>query len=165
MEIRYRAIGVVHSPFDRLEGMPIQPTSEACAPGVIEVFPEFVEGLQDLEGFSHVIVLYHLHRVRGWKPKVTPFLEDRERGVFATRAPTRPNPIGLSVLELEKIEGGRLHLVKVDILDGAPVLDLKPFVPQFDVPDGARAGWFEGLRQDIRTTTSDQRFSEPSEDP
>ena len=69
------------------------------------------------------------------------------------------------MLELERIEGGRLHLFKVDILDGAPVLDLKPFVPQFDVPDGARAGWFEGLRQDIRTTTSDQRFSEPSEDP
>ena len=145
MEIRYRAIGVVHSPFDRPEGMPIQPTSEACAPGMIEVFPEFVEGLQDLEGFSHVIVLYHLHSVRDWKLKVTPFLEDRERGVFATRAPCRPNRIGFSLLRLLSVQGNVLHVEDIDVLDGSPVVDIKPFVARFDSRDTAVSGWQDGV--------------------
>ena len=108
MEITYRPIGVLHSPFTSLDQMPIQPTAEASAPGVAEIQPEFADGLRDLDGFSHVILIYHLHEVRRTHLTVTPFLDSEPRGVFATRAPTRPNAIGLSVVALEGIEGTRL---------------------------------------------------------
>jgi tRNA-Thr(GGU) m(6)t(6)A37 methyltransferase TsaA len=158
MQMTYRAIGVVHSPFTRPEGMPIQPTSDSSTAGVIEVFPEHVEGLQDLGGFSHVIVLYHMHEVRESSLRVIPFLEEREVGIFATRAPTRPNPIGLSIVELARIEGGLVHVANLDILDGTPVLDLKPYVPDFDRPLHARGGWVEEARRKVRSTKSDGRF-------
>jgi len=158
MEIRYQPIGVIHSPFKKPEGMPIQPTSEKSAPGVAEVYPEFAEGLADLAGFSHVILLYHLHQVRTVKLKVIPFLDTTERGVFATRAPSRPNPIGLSTVELLRVEGNRLHLGNVDILDGTPLLDIKPYVPDFDGPVEIRTGWYEAARSRFRATRSDGRF-------
>ncbi len=159
MRVTYRPIGSIHSPFTDLKDMPIQPTGQASAPGTVEVLPEFAAGLKDLEGFSHVILLYHLHKVRRVDLTVTPFLGSEPRGVFATRAPTRPNPIGLSIVELVRIEGNRLYLGNVDILDGTPLLDIKPYVPEFDQPAEARAGWLEGLRGKVRSVKSDDRFS------
>jgi tRNA-Thr(GGU) m(6)t(6)A37 methyltransferase TsaA len=159
MTIHYRPIGVIHSPFADTTEMPIQPTSEASAPGTVEVLPEFAEGLRDLDGFSHLILLYHLHRVSRVALTVTPFLGDRARGVFATRAPTRPNPIGLSVVELLRIEGNHLHFANVDILDGTPLLDIKPYVPQFDQPHNVRIGWLASAPGRVESARSDDRFA------
>ena len=162
MEITYRPIGVIHSPFTDLKGMPIQPTGEASAPGSANVFPEFVEGLKDLEGFSHLILVYHLHQVRRTDLTVTPFLDSEPHGVFATRAPTRPNPIGLSIVKLLKIEGNILHFANLDILDGTPLLDIKPYVPDFDAPSEARIGWLEAARGRVKSAKSDDRFTQVS---
>jgi tRNA-Thr(GGU) m(6)t(6)A37 methyltransferase TsaA len=159
MKITYHSIGIIHSPFADPEGMPIQPTGAASAPGVAEVFPEFADGLRDLDGFSHVVLLYHLHRARRASLEVIPFLEDQARGVFATRAPTRPNPIGLSIVELRRIEGRHLHLGNVDILDGTPLLDIKPYVPEFDRPRHVRTGWLGAARRRVRSMRSDDRFA------
>jgi tRNA-Thr(GGU) m(6)t(6)A37 methyltransferase TsaA len=157
--ITYRPIGLLHTPFTDLKDMPIQPTGRTSAPGTAEIFPEFAAGLEDLEGFSHVILLYHLHAVRRVDLSVTPFLDSEPRGVFATRAPSRPNPIGLSVVRLERIEGNILHLENLDILDGTPLLDVKPYVPDFDRPAGrVRTGWLEKARGRVRSTKSDGRF-------
>ena len=158
MDVTYRPIGVIHSPFKDLEDMPIQPAGEASAAGSIEIFPDFVAGLKDLDGFSHVILLYHFHRVRSSKLTVTPFMDSQPRGVFATRAPTRPNPIGLSVVKLIRIEGNRLYVENLDILDGTPLLDLKPYVPEFDRQPKARIGWLEQVKEKVRTAKSDDRF-------
>ena len=157
-DIVYRPIGILHTPFRDLAGMPIQPTGEASAPGTAQIFPAFTDGLKDLEGFSHVILLYHLHQVRRTDLRVVPFLDSEARGVFATRAPTRPNPIGLSVVRLLGVEGNVLHLGNVDILDGTPLLDIKPYVPAFDRPKRARAGWLEVVQAEARTRRADDRF-------
>jgi tRNA-Thr(GGU) m(6)t(6)A37 methyltransferase TsaA len=159
MEVIYQAIGVIRSPFTDVRQMPIQPASEASAPGTAELLPSFAEGLKDLEGFSHIILLYHLHEVRRTELSVKPFLGSEPHGVFATRAPTRPNPIGLSVVRLDRIEGTRLHLAKVDILDGTPLLDIKPYVPEFDQPTDVRIGWLEEASGMVRSVKSDDRFS------
>jgi len=159
MEITFRPIGVIHSPFKDIAEMPVQPTGQASAPGTAEVFPEFAEGLRDLEGFSHVILLYHLHEVRRSDLTVTPFLGSAPHGVFATRAPTRPNPIGMSIVKLSSIEGNVLHLGNLDVLDGTPLLDIKPYVPDFDAPEGARAGWLEHVLGRVKSTKSDTRFA------
>jgi tRNA (adenine37-N6)-methyltransferase len=158
MQIVYRPIGVIHSLFTDLKDMPIQPTGRATAPGTVDVFPEFADGLKDLEGFSHVILLYHLHQVRRTDLTVTPFLGSEAHGVFATRAPTRPNPIGLSIVRLTRIEGNRLFLGNIDILEGTPLLDVKPYVPEFDQQTGAKAGWLEAVRGKVKSTKSDDRF-------
>ena len=158
MRITYRPIGVIHSPFTDLKDMPIQPTGEASAPGIAEVLPEYAEGLKDVEGFSHLILLYHLHHVRRQDLTVRPFLGSERRGVFATRAPTRPNPIGLSVVKLLRREGTKLHLAKVDVLDGTPLLDIKPYVPEFDESKDVRIGWLEDVIGNVRSAESDDRF-------
>jgi tRNA-Thr(GGU) m(6)t(6)A37 methyltransferase TsaA len=158
MDIIYHPIGVIHTPFNDLLKMPIQPTSEASAPGEVEVFADFTAGLKDLEGFSHVILLYHLHQVRRFALTVTPFLDTETHGIFATHAPTRPNPIGLSIVKLLRIQGSTLYVENIDILDGTPVLDIKPYIPQFDGYSEARIGWLEQARGRTRTTRSDDRF-------
>jgi tRNA-Thr(GGU) m(6)t(6)A37 methyltransferase TsaA len=158
MEVSYRPIGVIHSPFTDIEGMPIQPTGASGIRGTVEVFPEFADGLKDLEGFSHIILLYHLHRVQGAKLVVTPFMDSRPHGVFATRAPKRPNPIGLSIVKLLRIEQNILHIENVDILDGTPLLDIKPYVPEFDRPRADRVGWLEQSKGKVRSRKSDGRF-------
>jgi tRNA-Thr(GGU) m(6)t(6)A37 methyltransferase TsaA len=158
MDIIYHPIGIIHSPFKDLEGMPIQPTGETSAPGTIEVYPEYAQGLKDLEGFSFIILLYHLHQVSRSFLMVTPFLGSETRGIFATRAPTRPNPIGLSIVKLVKIDGSRLYVENLDILDGTPLLDLKPYVPEFDWRPDARIGWLESVKGKVRETRSDERF-------
>jgi tRNA (adenine37-N6)-methyltransferase len=153
-----RPIGLVHSPFTDVEGMPIQPGGRAADPGTVEIFPEFAEGLCDLEGFSHLILLVHLHQAGTARLSVTPFLDSEPRGVFATRAPTRPSPIGLSVVEVVRREGPVLHIANLDFLDGTPVLDVKPYVPSFDSVPGARAGWLEGVSDQMAGTRADSRF-------
>lgn len=157
-EIRYRPIGIIHSPFADTSEMPIQPTGEASAQGTAELLPEFVEGLSDLDGFTHVILIYHLHKVSSTQLTVRPFLGSKVHGVFATRAPTRPNPIGISIVKLLGIEENVLHLGNLDILDGSPLLDVKPYVPEFDSPQDARAGWLEAVQGKAKTTKSDDRF-------
>ncbi len=142
MDFIMRPIGIIHSPFQEKEGTPIQP-SRSNSIGQVEVFPEYVEGLQDLEGFSHIILLYVFHRSEGYSLRVKPFLDQQLRGLFATRYPSRPNPIGLSIVKLVAITNKILEIDGVDVLDGTPLLDIKPYVPEFDQKDGVRAGWFE----------------------
>jgi tRNA-Thr(GGU) m(6)t(6)A37 methyltransferase TsaA len=156
MKIEYRPIGIVHTPFTSTEGMPIQPSRAKGAEGTVEVEKEYAEGLSDLDAFSHIILLCHFHRARPARMKVVPFLDDVERGLFATRAPSRPNPIGLSVVRLTKIVGRTLHVADVDLLDGTPVLDIKPYVGEFDRREEARFGWLEDAR--ARERDSDGRF-------
>jgi tRNA-Thr(GGU) m(6)t(6)A37 methyltransferase TsaA len=156
--IAYEPIGVIRTPFTTREGMPIQPAAARGVRGTVEVAAEYRDGLQDLDGFSHVILVYHLHRSRGFALRVVPYLDDRPRGLFATRAPARPNPIGLSVVPLERIEGGTLYVRNVDVLDGTPLLDLKPYVPDFDGPADVRIGWLERVKGDAPDATSDDRF-------
>lgn len=156
--IEYTPIGVIHSPFKKLEGMPIQPAGAAGIKGRVEVFEDFREGLLDLDGFSHIILLYHFHQSRGFHLKVVPFLDSRQRGLFATRAPRRPNPIGLSVVRLDRIEEGVLHIENVDILDGTPLLDIKPYVHEFDTQTDVRTGWLEKTRMTVSDRKSDGRF-------
>lgn len=156
--IEYAPIGVIHSPFQDLADMPIQPTSQASRPGTVEIYPEFVLGLQDLAGFSHLYLIYHLHKAKRVDLKVTPFLDDRPHGVFATRAPNRPNPIGLSLVKLKRIEGAILHVSNLDVLDGTPLLDLKPYLPPFEEAEDVRLGWLEGGEHGMREQKSDDRF-------
>jgi tRNA-Thr(GGU) m(6)t(6)A37 methyltransferase TsaA len=137
-----RPIGVIHSPFTDPDRTPIQPT-RSQAIGQVEVYPEFAEGLQDIEGFSHLILLYVFHRSSGYALRVKPFLDDVLRGLFATRYPRRPNPIGLSVVRLLARRDNSLEIEGVDVLDGTPVLDIKPYVPDFDVRTQTRTGWYE----------------------
>jgi len=158
MNIEYRPIGVIHSPFTELDGMPIQPAGASGTQGTVELFPDYQEGLKDLEGFSYIILLYHFHRSRGFDLHVIPFMDSEPRGVFATRAPKRPNPIGLSVVKLTDIRDGTLHIENMDIVDGTPLLDIKPYVPEFDGPTAARAGWLEEARKTVAQRKSDTRF-------
>lgn len=158
MVIRFDPIGVIHTPFKDLEGMPIQPSGAAGVKGVVEVFEKYRAGLKDLEGFSHVILLYLFHGSSGFDLHVVPFLDSQPRGLFSTRAPKRPNPIGLSVVQLVRIENGTLHILNVDILDNTPLLDIKPYVPEFDSPEKVRTGWLEKARKDASMKRSDDRF-------
>jgi len=156
--VRYRPIGVIHTPFREPAGTPVQTTSFVGSAGNVEIDPALAAGLHDLEAFSHLILLYHLHRVGVVKLTVTPFLDDREHGVFATRAPARPNPIGLSVVRLVGIEGTRLDIEDVDMIDGTPLLDLKPYVPAFDARDDVRVGWYADRLDHLDGATADDRF-------
>lgn len=158
MQVNYKAIGIIHSPFHTLEDMPIQPTSQASRPGIVEIYPKFVEGLKDLEGFSHIYLIYHLHKAVRFKLTVTPFLDTQPRGLFATRAPCRPNPIGLSLVQLTGVEENRLHIAALDILDQTPLLDIKPYIPEFEPQQNLRIGWVEQARSQVRTRRSDERF-------
>ena len=156
--IELNPIGIIHSPFTRLEGMPIQPAAAAGIRGTIEMFEEYHEGLKDLDGFSHIILLFHFHRSHGFNLHVVPFMDNQPRGLFATRAPRRPNQVGISVVQLDSIENGVLHIQNVDILDGTPLLDIKPYVPEFDSAADIRTGWLEQVRKTVSRRKSDDRF-------
>jgi len=159
MKIEFQPIGVIHTPFKERAGMPIQPAGGSGVQGTVEVYPEFREGLNDLDGFSHIILLYCFHRSEGFNLRVVPFLDTRPRGLFATRAPRRPNPIGISVVRLLGIEGAILRIENIDILDGTPLLDLKPYVPEFDTQRAIRTGWLEQAEENLSKKRSDNRFS------
>ena len=157
-EIQYHPIGTIHSPFQVPRGTPIQPRAARGVEGTVQVLPPYVEGLQDLDGFSHIILLYHLHLAGPARLKVKPFLDDQARGLFATRAPARPNPIGLSVVRLVAIEDDTLYIQDVDIVDGTPLLDIKPYVPPFDAPEVQRVGWLEHKVGGLPQARDDGRF-------
>jgi tRNA-Thr(GGU) m(6)t(6)A37 methyltransferase TsaA len=158
MRIAWTPIGIIHSPFVEPQGMPIQPAAAAGIRGTVEVFEEYRAGLKDLDGFSHVILLYHFDRCRGFDLRVVPFLDTRPRGLSATRAPKRPNPIELSVVRLDRIENGILHIRNVDVLEGTPLLDIKPYVPEFDGCVNVRTGWLGEARKTVRGRKADKRF-------
>ena len=157
-EIMYRPIGIIHSPFSEPKGTPIQPSAATGVEGTVEVFPEYAGGLKDLDGFSHVILLYHFHLSRQPSLEVKPYMDEQRHGVFATRAPSRPNPIGISVVPLVKIEGNVLHVRNIDIVDKTPLLDIKPYVPDFDVRDVEKTGWLEKSVHKLKTSKDDGRF-------
>lgn len=142
MEFPMRPIGIIRSPFTGKESTPIQPT-RSSAVGTVEVYTEFEEGLRDLEGFSHLILLYAFHCSQGYNLTVKPFLDDQPHGLFATRYPCRPNPIGLSIVRLLDRKDHILEIEGVDVLDGTPLLDIKPYVPEFDQRTDVRTGWLE----------------------
>jgi tRNA-Thr(GGU) m(6)t(6)A37 methyltransferase TsaA len=142
MDYQMHPIGVIHSPFTDKSQTPIQ-ASSSQAIGFVEIYTEFAEGLQDLEGFSHIILFYVFHESTGYSLHVKPFLDDQMRGVFATRYPARPNQIGFSVVRLISPIANILQVEGVDMLDGTPLLDIKPFVPEFDIRTDTRAGWYE----------------------
>lgn len=154
-----KPIGTIHSEFKDIKNMPIQPTGEKADKGIIEVFSQYLEGLCDLDGFSHLIVIYHFHKAEEVKLTVKPFLDKYTHGVFSTRTPVRPNHIGMSVVEIDKIDKNNIFVKNIDVLDGAPVLDIKPFVPGFDVPKSeVRIGWLTSNIDDVSTKLSDDRF-------
>jgi tRNA-Thr(GGU) m(6)t(6)A37 methyltransferase TsaA len=157
-DIVFKPIGFVHSPFKEPRGVPIQPRAGKDIRGTVEVLPEYARGLKDLEGFSHIILLFNFHLSEGYELEVLPFLDDVKRGVFATRAPRRPNPIGLSVVRLLKVEGNVLHIADLDIVDGTPLLDIKPYVRHFEAEEEIRIGWLEGRVRDSKERKADSRF-------
>ncbi|KNF08964.1 putative methyltransferase [Gottschalkia purinilytica] len=153
------SIGIIHTDFCNLENMPIQPIGEKASQGRIEIFEEFVEGIKDLEEFSHLILIYNFHEAKKTKLTVKPFLDDVERGVFATRSPLRPNHIGISVVEIEKIEDNNIFIKNIDVLDNTPLLDIKPLVPDFDIPKtNIEIGWLDKVSKNAKTKLSDNRF-------
>jgi len=158
MSVELKPIGIIRSPFTVPKDMPIQPAGAIGVAGTVEVHEEFRAGLKDLDGFSHIILLYHFHRSEGYRLEVVPFLDNEPHGVFATRAPKRPNPIGLSVVRLRGVNQGVLEIENIDILDGTPLLDIKPYVPEFNAAEEVRTGWLEKANGKVSDRKADQRF-------
>jgi tRNA-Thr(GGU) m(6)t(6)A37 methyltransferase TsaA len=158
-EFKFKPIGILRTPYQSKSGVPIQGVFDPDSRGTAEIFKAFEAGLKDVEGFSHIILIYVFHRSEGYDLVCRPYMEDQLHGVFATRAPRRPNPVGFSIVRLLKREGRVLHLAEVDMLDGTPVLDIKPFSPTFDHREGVRIGWMEAaLRHGKSPRISDDRF-------
>jgi len=157
-EIKYKQIGVIHSPFKEPKGTPIQSTGAKDIKGTVEVFPEFVKGLKDIEGFSYIILLYHFHLAKKFNLEVKPFMDDQLHGIFATRASARPNSIGISIVRLNRVEENILYIQDVEIVDGTPLLDIKPYVPEFDIREVKRVGWLEKNVHKLSTSKDDERF-------
>ena len=151
-------IGTIHSPFYDIAGMPIQPNGARGVQGTVEVADRFVDGLRDLEGFARIILIYSFHRCNGHDLHVKPFLDTTPRGIFATRSPRRPNAIGLSVVRLVSVNGSTLVVEDVDVLDGTPLLDIKPYVPAFDAYPESCCGWLESVAKNAENIRSDGRF-------
>ncbi len=162
-ETVYKPIGIVRSPFADIEGMPIQPKAASGIKGSIELKPELTAALKDLEGFSHIILIYHFHLSGPHALEVRPFLDDTPHGVFATRVPARPNGIGLSVVKLTGISGSTLAIEEVDVVDGTPLLDIKPFIPDFDNRETQRTGWFAKQTARVTEVKADRRFAVPQD--
>ena len=157
--IYYTPIGIIHSPFKQLAGMPIQTAFSKNGEGTVELFPQFKQGLKDLEGFSHIMLIYHFHKSKGYDLLCRPFLDKIKSGLFATRAPSRPNPIGLSIVRLQGINDNTLSVSSLDVIDGTPLIDIKPHIPQFDSPKAVKVGWFENaLKKKKPTILADNRF-------
>ena len=157
-KIIYEPIGVIHSPFKKPKGTPIQPTSAKGIKGSVEVFERYTKGLKDIEGFSHIILIYHFHKTKNFSLTVRPYMENKFHGVFATRSPSHPNPIGISVVHLLKVEGNIIYIQDVDIIDGTPLLDIKPYVPEFDIRKVKKIGWLEKNVHKLPEAKDDGRF-------
>ncbi len=163
MEISMTPVGMIHSPFCNLINMPIQPKGAKETYATIEFDPSLQEGLKDLDGFSHVYLIYYFHKMKEPKLSVIPFNDKTHtpRGVFATRAPMHPNRIGLSVVELVKIEENIVTIKGIDVLDGTPLLDIKPYIENFDKVEGeVKSGWMKASLDDVSKKRSDGRFVE-----
>lgn len=158
-EFRYRRAGVIHSPFKEPKGTPIQPVGAEGIDGKVEVFPQYAEGLKDLEGFSHIILICHFHLSKEPSLIAKPYLDSEAHGVFATCSPSSPNPIGISVVRSVGIEGNILHIRDVDIIDGTPLLDIKPYVPEFDTREVEKIGWLRKKVHKILASKDDGRFA------
>ncbi len=157
-KITYTPIGIIHSPHHCIDDMPIQPCGATGVRGTVEIFEKWVPGLKDLKGFSHIFLIYHFHKSEKTALQVTPFLDKQPRGVFATRSPNHPNPIGLSVVRLTEIRNQLLEIEGVDILDGTPLLDIKPYVPEFDHHSPVKTGWLGKTAGQAQEKRSDRRF-------
>ncbi|MFM2292508.1 MAG: hypothetical protein RIS29_2321 [Bacteroidota bacterium] len=152
-------IGIIRTPHTDVKNMPIQPIAAEGICGTIEVFPEFAAGLKDIEGFSHITLLYRFHQIKGYELEVVPFMDTEKHGIFSTKAPKRPNAIGLSTVKLIKVEGNILHIEQVDMLDGTPLIDIKPFYPRYDNRENVSIGWLEKNRDlPLEKLRSDERF-------
>ncbi|MCK4357590.1 MAG: tRNA (N6-threonylcarbamoyladenosine(37)-N6)-methyltransferase TrmO [Candidatus Cloacimonetes bacterium] len=158
-EIKYKPIGIIHSLSKEPKGTPIQPTGAKGIEGTVELFPEYTEGLKDVEGFSHIILTYHFHLSKKVSLRAKPYMDNEEHGIFAMRGPSRPNPIGISVVRLIRIEGNILYIQDVDIVDGTPLLDIKPYVPEFDIRDAKKIGWLEKVVHKLSISKDDGRFT------
>lgn len=158
-EIRYKPIGIIHSPFKESKGTPIQPASGKGIKGTVEIFPEYVKGLQDIEGFSHIILLYHFHLSKTVSLVSKPYLDDTPHGIFAIRGPNRPNPIGISVVRLINVNNNILHVEDMDIVDDTPLLDIKPYVPEFDKREVQKVGWLTKNINKLPVAKDDGRFT------
>ena len=158
-EVTFKPIGIIHSPFQEPRGTPIQPTGAQDIVGTVEIAPEYVGGLKDIEGFSHIILIYYFHLSRGYLLEIEPYMDEKSHGIFATRAPTRPNPIGISIVRLVKVESSVLHIRDVDIVDGTPLLDIKPYVPEFDTRKVEKIGWLKRKTDRLSKTRDDGRFT------
>ncbi len=156
--ITYHPIGIIHSPLKDVEGAPIQPAAARAIRGTVEVEERFIAGLKGLDGFSHIILIYHLHLSKKYSLEVTPFLDDKPHGVFATRAPARPNAIGVSVVKLLNIRENKLLVENLDVIEGTPLLDIKPYVRQFDAAEKTTIGWLSTSTHKIMACKSDARF-------
>jgi tRNA-Thr(GGU) m(6)t(6)A37 methyltransferase TsaA len=156
--VTFTPIGVIRSPYAATAGMPIQAAGAAGVVGAVELDPAYAAGLRDIDGFSHLILLYHLHLSREPALEVIPFLDTVAHGVFATRAPKRPNALGLTVVRLLAVEGATLRVEGVDVVDGTPLLDIKPYVPAFDAVPAERIGWYAGKVERAGEVRADDRF-------
>jgi tRNA (adenine37-N6)-methyltransferase len=155
-QLEIEPIGVIETPFREPAGTPIQPSRASGARGTVRIDWRFQAGLRDLESFERIWLIYWFHKAPGPSLLVTPFLDKRERGIFATRAPARPSPIGISSVRLLTVREGILEVADVDIIDGTPLLDVKPYVPEFDCYPHSRAGWFD--ESNSRRRVADDRF-------
>jgi len=151
-------IGIIRSGFQDVEGMPKQPVGPQGIRGVVELYPEYEKGLQDIDGYSHLILIYHFHLSKSGDLLVKPFLDEKLRGVLSTRAPKRPNPIGFSVVKLLSVKENKLEVEDLDIVDKTPLLDIKPFVSEFDNRYETRNGWLSKKQLEARYKRSDERF-------
>jgi len=156
--ITYTPIGVIRSPFTTLAGMPIQTVAATGVAATVELDPRYAAGLRDIDGFSYLLLITHLHLMQGFALEVTPFMDTQPHGVFATRSPRRPNPIGLSIVRLVRVEGATLHIAEVDLVDGTPVLDIKPYVPQLDDRAAEHTGWFAENVHKVHQVRADDRI-------
>jgi len=158
-EIKYKPIGVIHSPFKKPKGTPIQPAGAKGICGTVEVFPEYAKGLKDVDGFSHLILIYHFHLSCDTYLEAKPYMDNEAHGVFAMRGPSRPNPIGISVVRLVRVEENILHIQDIDIVDGTPLLDIKPYVPEFDKREVEKIGWLKKKVSKLTASKDDGRFT------
>ena len=157
--ITINPIGVIHTPHIDIHNIPIQPLAAEGVKGYIELLPEYIDGLADLEGFSYITLLYHFHKIEGYSLRVKPFMDDVEHGIFACKAPKRPNAIGLSTVKLINIEKNIIHIEMVDMLDGTPLIDIKPFFTKYDNRYNAKEGWLEkSIAMPVDKLRSDERF-------
>ena len=159
MTINYQPIGIIHSAHKTKEGMPIQAKAATGLKGTIIIEEKFIGGLKDLEAFSHLILIYHFHKSDQYNLTATPFLDTKSRGVFATRVPQRPNQIGISVVKLVSLKDNVLEIENIDVLDGTPLLDIKPYIPDFDIHKVEKIGWYTNKIGKFKTLKSDTRFN------